>query len=108
MKKFFLLLMCFLSITIAYGQNDPQLPGKSDINRDNLVIRPNSRDYTIVRKGNNHQRILQIRTQAMVRYRQAMLNRKTAMAHRRIHLQQRMIRQQQIKQRMIRQRGMHR
>jgi hypothetical protein len=108
MKKLFLIVVFFLSITFANGQNDPQLPVKSDINRDNLIIRPNSRDYMIVRKGNNHQRLFQIRTQAMVKYRQAMLNREMAMEHRRIDLQQHMIRQQQIRQRMIRQRIMSR
>jgi hypothetical protein len=104
MKNLLFLLMSFLSINVVYGQ----LPGKSNINRDNLIIRPNSRDYTVIRKGNNHQRLIQIRSQAMVRYRQGMLNRKMAMEHRRIYLQQRMIRQQQIRQRMIRQRGMYR
>jgi hypothetical protein len=109
MKKFLLfgLLVC-LSILPMLGQEKSQTRGSERINRDNLVLRPNSRDYTIIRKGNNHQRIIQLRTQTMIRNRQALLNRKMAMDHRRAIQRQKMIKQQQIKQRMIRQRGMHR
>jgi len=109
MRKFLLfgLLLCSATI-LSMAQEQPQLSGKSPINRDNLTLRPNSRDYTIVQKGNNHQRIIQMRTQAMVRHKQAMLNRKMSMERRRVILQQKMMKQQQIRQRMIRQRGMHR
>lgn len=108
MRKFLLLglLVCSAS-AIAFGQ-EPQLSGESRISRDNLTLRPNSRDYNIVQRGNNHQRVIQMRTQAMVRHKQAMLNRKMAMEKRRVFLRQKMMKQQQIRQRMIRQRGMHR
>jgi hypothetical protein len=109
MKKLLLLgILACSSILTMLGQDQPQSTVKSPINRDNLTLRPNSRDYTIVRKGNNHQRVIQLRTQAMMRNRQALLNRKMAMERRRSAMQQKMIRQQQIRQRMIRQRRMHR
>ena len=108
MKKLLLLgLLTCSSILAALGQDQPKSPDKVPINRDNLTLRPNSRDYTIVRKGNNHQRVIQLRKQAMMRNRQALLNRKMAMEHRIIAMQQKMIRQQRIRQRMIRQRQMH-
>jgi hypothetical protein len=108
MKKIILLGIALFFAGIVYSQDQPPAKEPSGIDRNNLAIRPNSRDYTIVRKGNNHQRLLQLRTQAMIRHRQAMLNRKMAMERRRMFIQQRMIRQQQIRQRMIQQRNMHR
>lgn len=108
MRKFLLLGMLWVPLAGLYSQ-EPALEKEGPvISRENLVIRPNSRDYTIVRKGNQHQRVLQARSQAMMRHRQAMLNRKMSMERRKMYYQQRMIRQQQIRQRMIKQRGMHR
>src|SRR3990172_3136546 len=108
MKKFLLLGMLWVPLVGLHAQ-EPALEKEGPvISRENLVIRPNSRDYTIVRKGNQHQRVLQARSQAMMRHRQAMLNRKMSMERRRMYYQQRMVRQQQIRQRMIKQRGMHR
>jgi hypothetical protein len=103
-------MICLSAIAFCtvYGQEQTAVPQNSGIDRNNLVIRQNSRDYAIVRKGNNHQRMLQIRAEVMRRQRQAILNRKMAMERRRRIIQQRMIRQQQIRQRMIRQRNPNR
>jgi hypothetical protein len=108
MKRFLLLGILWVPMLGLRAQEPPRPTEGTGINRENLVIRPNSRDYSIVRKGNQHQRLLQERSQALLRHRQAMLNRKMAMERRRMYYQQRMIRQQQIRQRMIKQRGMHR
>jgi hypothetical protein len=109
MRKIVILgfLLCFPGLYLI-GQEQVQSPGESRINRENLALRPNSRDYTIVRKGNNHQRMVQMRTMAMMRNKQAILNRQMAMEHRRTRVQQQMMRNQNIRQRMVRQRGMHR
>lgn len=104
MKKIYLICLFVLGHIIVYGQDPaPPAPNRQP-DRSRLVIRPNSRDYAIVRKGNNHQRMLQIRTEIMIRQKQAIINRKMAMERRRQIIQRRIIRQQQIRQRMIRQR----
>ena len=109
MKRMLLIgLMALTGNLAVIAQDQPATQGAGQIDRDNLVLRPNSRDYTIVRKGNNHQRVIQIRSQALTRHRQAMINRKMAMERRRSTMRNKMIKQQQIRQRMIRQRGMHR
>jgi hypothetical protein len=101
-------LLCFSllvgSSMLLFAQQQEAPQGTTGINRNNLTIRPNSRDYTIVRKGNNHQQMLQMRTQAMMMHRQATMNRKMAMERRRQYMQQQMLRQQQVRQRMIKQR----
>ena len=108
MRKFLLfgLLVCS-PVCVAVAQEQTGSVNSGQVNPHNMKLRPNSRDYSFVRKGNNHQRIVQVRREAMIRQRQATLNRKMAMDHQRKAMQQRMIRQQQIKQRMIRQREMH-
>lgn len=106
MKKL-LLPVIFLTMALALAEAQEQAP-RPPINRDNLVLRPNSRDYTIVRRGNNHQRIVQMRTKALLRHKQAVMNRQVAMEKRRAAMQQQMFRQQNIRQRMIRQRSLHR
>ncbi len=109
MKRMLLIgLMALTGNLAVMAQDQPSTKGSGQIDRDNLVLRPNSRDYNIVRKGNNHQRVIQMRTHALVRHRQAMINRKMAMERRRSAIRNKMIKQQQIRQRMIRQRGMHR
>jgi hypothetical protein len=107
MKKLFILgfSLCF-PLFYSHAQNIPE-EDKKDITRENLTLRPNSRDYNIVRKGNNHQRLVQFRSQAMMRNKQALLNRQIAMERRRQHLQQQMMRKQNLRQRMIRERGKH-
>jgi hypothetical protein len=102
MKKL-ITLCCLLCIPFlaARGQEQPAPAVKQGISRDNLAIRPNSRDYNIVRQGNNHQRIIQMRTQAMFRHKGALMNRKAAMERSRLVIQQQMMRQQKIHQRMI-------
>jgi len=107
--KFVLALGLFLfSITQAYGQAQTPGPARSVPDRNNLMIRPNSRDYAMVRKGNDHQRLMKLRTQDMMLRKQALMNRKQAMDRRREMMRQRMIRQQQIRQRLIHQRNIHR
>ena len=105
MKRFLFFGFFVCSHLLLQGQNQQGTQAPSGISRNNLAIRPNSRDYTIVRKGNNHQQMLQMRTQAMMLNRQAMLNRKLAMERRRQYMQQQMFRQQQMRQRLIRQRA---
>lgn len=108
MKKIFLLGLILGCLTLAHAQNPPESVAAPPIDRDNLQIRPNSRDYMMVLKGNDHQRILQNRKNAVMLRRQAILNRHMAMERRRALMQKKMIRQQQVRQRMIRQRGTHR
>ncbi len=109
MKKLLIAGMLFcIPLLCSQAQDKPKIPVETTINRDNLTLRPNSRDYAIIRKGNNHQRMVQIRQQAMHRNKQAIINRKMAMEHRRMLLQQDMLRQQNIHQRMIRHRRLHR
>jgi hypothetical protein len=108
MKKVLVFFLLLFSLTLVYGQNQQPPAAKTVIDRNNLKIRPNSRDYTMVRKGNNHQRILQLHTHAMMLRKQAILNRKQAMDRRREYLQTRMIKQQQNRQRMIRHQSIHR
>ena len=104
MKKILFIYLFLFTLILVNGQDPiPQVQNRQ-LDRSKLVIRPNSRDYAIIRKGNNHQRMLQIRTEIMIRQRQAILNRKMAMERRRQVIQRRIIRQQQIRQRMIRQR----
>jgi len=108
MKKFYLASLFFISAFVIYGQDKSATSNQVTIDRNNLHIRPNSRDYAMVRKGNNHQRMLQIRRHELMLQKQAIQNRKWAMENRRKNMQQRMIRQQQNRQRLIHQRGMHR
>jgi hypothetical protein len=108
MKK--LLLAGFLACTCLIpltAQDKPQPQKSKPIERTNMTLRPNSRDYTILRKDNNHQRMIQMRSQALVRHRQATLNRQMALEKHRSYMRHKTIRQQQIKQRMIRQRSVH-
>jgi hypothetical protein len=107
--KIVLILGFFLfSVTMVNGQNQKPSSAKSKLDRYDVLIRPNSRDYTMVRKGNEHQRMLRLRTHDIMLRRQALLNRKQAMDRRREMMQQRMMRQQQNRQRMIHQRNIHR
>ncbi|HEX2394706.1 MAG TPA: hypothetical protein VHI78_05130 [Bacteroidales bacterium] len=105
MKKLFLLIGVLLSSALYCTGQQPT--GGSSVNRENLTLRPNSRDYNIIRLGNNHQRIVQLRSQAMMRHKQALMNRKMAMERRQALIRRQMMRQQNIHQRMVRQRGHH-
>lgn len=107
MKKLMLICLSWIVFLTVYGQEQTPVQQHAAIDRNNLVIRQNSRDYAIVRRGNNHQRMLQIRAQVMLRQKQAITNRNMAMDRRRQIIQQRMLRQQQIRQRMIRRRNPH-
>lgn len=107
--KILLLFGLFLfSTVVATGQNPPASPEQIRIDRHNLQIRPNSRDYTMVRRGNEHQRLLMFRIHDKMIRRQALLNRKQAMDRQREMMQHRMIRQQLNRQRMVHQRNIHR
>jgi hypothetical protein len=102
MKKLWISLFLFcITGLFAYAQQKPEGNTKTPVTRENLKLRPNSRDYTLVRKGNNHQRIVQMRTQAMIKHQTGVMNRKAAMERRRIIIQQQMMRQQKMRQRMI-------
>ena len=105
MKAIYVIVAWVLFLLPVQAQDAPAVPQVPAIDRNNLVIRQNSRDYAIVRRGNNHQRIMQIRAEVLIRQRQAIINRRIAMDRRRQLIQQRMIRQQKIRQRMIRQRA---
>jgi len=108
MKKYLLLgLLPWFSFLVLHAQDQPKPAATAPISRDNLTLRPNSRDYAIIRKGNNHQRMIQLRSQAMIRHRQALQNRKMSMEHRNTAMQRQMIRQQHVRQRMVHQRDMH-
>jgi hypothetical protein len=103
MKKLLLLgLVICLPLWVTGQDNRNQA-----ISRENLVLRPNSRDYNMVSKGNNHQRVVQMRAQAMIRYKQATINRKMAMEKRRTLMQQQLLRKQNVHQRLV-QRKRHR
>ena len=108
MKKLYILSLFLFAVYLIYGQNQTPVSIQSGIDRNNLQIRPNSRDYAMVRKGNNHQRMLQMRKHELMVRKQAMLNRKWAMDKRRKYTHQKMLRQQQYRQRLIHQRGIHR
>jgi hypothetical protein len=108
MKKILLLGLLLGGLSIAHAQNPPATSPPAQIDRNNLQIRPNSRDYMIVRKGNDHQRLLQNRKNALMMRRLAIMNRRQAMDRRRDMLQKKMMRQQQVRQRLIHQRGTHR
>ena len=108
MKKILLLGLFLGSLSIAHAQNPPAASPPEQIDRNNLMIRPNSRDYMMVRKGNDRQRIIQNRKNALMMRRLAIMNRRHAMDRRRELLQQKMMRQQQVRQRLIHQRGTHR
>lgn len=105
MKKLIMIFLLWIVFFTVYGQEQTPIQQHSAIERDNLVIRQNSRDYAIVRKGNSHQRMLQIRSQVMSQQKQAIMNRNMAMDRRRQIIQRRLLRQQQIRQRMIRRRN---
>lgn len=105
MKKLIMIFLLWIAFFTVYGQEQTPIQQHSAIERDNLVIRQNSRDYAIVRKGNSHQRMLQIRSQVMSQQKQAIMNRNMAMDRRMQIIQRRLLRQQQIRQRMIRRRN---
>jgi hypothetical protein len=107
MKKLILLLF-ILTTPVIYSAGQEPSGGPQVVDRGNLKLRPNSRDYNIVRSGNNHQRVIQMRSQAMMRNKQALMNRKMAMERRHMLIRKQMMRQQNIHQRMVNQRGRHR
>jgi hypothetical protein len=103
MKKALLSVFILCYFLALNAQVSPAPEKQPDIK--SMVIRPNSRDYAIVRRDNNHQRILQIRREIMIQKRQAIINRQILMERRRQINRERLLRQQQIRQRMIRRRN---
>jgi hypothetical protein len=109
MKRMIITGLILLSALQAYSQNPQVRQGQPATDPKSMTLRPNSRDYMLIHRNNTRQPVMQMRKQAMIRNKQAMMNRKMAMDRRKMMMQQRMIRQQQAKQRMIKQhRGQHR
>lgn len=103
MKKIVLLSTGFLLFALLFSQGQ-ESSAVSQINKSNITIRPNSRDYNMVRRGNNNQRMIQIRRQAMMKYRKATANRRLAIRRRRNLMIYKMVRNRKIHQQMIQQR----
>jgi hypothetical protein len=102
MKRLILICAGLTGFSILFSQ-EPSVAAISKMNNAEITLRPNSRDYAITRIGNNYQRIIQIRSQAMTRYKKAMMNRKTAIQRRRNIMNIKMNRQRRLQQHMIRQ-----
>ena len=101
-----IILICAGLTVFAFLYSQEQLTSTiNKIDKSAITIRPNSRDYTIVRIGNNYQRTIQIRRQAMLRYKRATNNRKIAIQRRRNMMISKMARQRRLKQRIIHQRA---
>jgi hypothetical protein len=103
MKKKVLLSTGLLFFTILISQGQEASP-ISHITKSNITIRPNSRDYNMVRRGNNNQRMIQIRRKAMMKYRKATANRKLAIRRKRNLMIYKMIRNRKLHQQMMQQR----
>ncbi len=102
-KLFFIAAGCFLA-GLLYCQEPQVSPKDQAIGKNNLELRPNSRDYAVVRSDNDHRHIIRARKMATMRQRQALMNRKIMMRRRQQIMNQRMIRQQRIRQQMIQRR----
>ncbi len=104
MKKLFVIATGIFITGLIYGQ-EPQESSQVDvIDKNMLELRPNSRDYAVIRCDNNHRHIIQARRIATIRHRQAVMNRRLMMRRRQQLMQQRLIRQQRIRQRLIQRR----
>ena len=104
MKKLFIIAAGILLTGLLYSQ-EPEKSSQVDIiDKNKLELRPNSRDYAVIRCDNKHRQIIQARRMATMRHRQAVMNRSLMMRRRQQMMQQRLIRQQRIRQRMIQRR----
>lgn len=104
MKKLFVIATGIFLAGLIYGQEPQTSPPVRVIDKNKLELRPNSRDYAIIRSDNDHRHIIRARKMANIRQRQAIMNRRLMMRRRQQIMNQRMIRQQRIRQQMIRRR----
>ncbi len=103
MKKTILTCTGLLIITTLFSQEE-LVNDISAVDKKNIAIRPNSRDYSMIRLGNNDQRMIQIRHQAMIRHKKAMNNRKQVMQRKRELIMVRSARQRRMQQQRLEQR----
>lgn len=104
MNKLFLIATGVFLAGLIYGQEPQTSPPVGIIDKNNLELRPISREYTIIRSDNDHRHIIRARKMATMRQRQAIMNRRFMMRRRQQIMNQRMIRRQRIRQQMIRRR----
>ncbi len=103
MKQFLLIIAGFYIGCALYGQ-ELQTNGGNKPDKFTLEPRPNSREYAVVLKGNDHERVLLMRKMSMLRYRQGAMNRKLLMQRRRQMINRQMIRQRRIHQQIMQRR----
>ena len=103
MKKIVLACTGLFIIATLFSQ-EKQVNDASVADKKNIAIRPNSRDYSMIRIGNDDQRMIQIRRQAAIRHKKAMNNRKQVMQQKREIMMVRSARQRRIQQQRIEQR----
>jgi hypothetical protein len=104
MKKFIIIATGLFLSGLVYGQEPRISPPVKIVDKNRLVLRPNSRDYAVVRRDNNHRHIIRARRMAVVRHKQAIMNRRLMMRRRQQIMNQRMIRMRRMRQNMIRRR----
>lgn len=104
MKKLFIIAAATFFTVVVYGQEPTKTKANQPIDINKIGLRPNSRDYEIIRSDNNHRPVIRARKIAMVRHRQALMNRRMMMQRRQQMMRQRMIRQQRIRQQIIQRR----
>jgi hypothetical protein len=104
MNKFIIIATGFFISGLIYGQEPQISPQVKVIDKNKLVLRPNSRDYAVVRRDNNHRHIVHARRMTVIRNRQAIMNRRLMMRRRQQIMNQRMIRMRRIRQQMIQRR----
>ena len=104
MKKLIIIATGLFLVGLIYGQEPQTSPPVRVIDKNKLELRPNSRDYAIIRRDNDHRHIIRARKMAVIRQRQAIMNRRLLMRRRQQIMNQRMMRQQRIRQQMIRRR----
>lgn len=104
MKKLIIIATGLFLVGLVYGQEPQISPPVKVIDKNRLVLRPNSRDYAVLRRDNNHKHIIRARRMAAIRHRQAIMNRRLMMRRRQQIMNQRMIRMRRIRQQMIRRR----
>lgn len=103
MKSILLICTGLFVFSLLFSQEQKvKRPAVTD--KTNIAIRPNSRDYSMIRLGNNAQRMVQIRRKALARHKKAVMNRKQAIQRRRNIIIMRSARQRRIQQQRIQQR----
>lgn len=104
MKKLFIIAAAAFFAVVVYSQESQKNKTNQPVDIKKFELRPNSRDYEIIRSDNDHRPVIRARKIAMVRHRQAIMNRRMMMQRRQQMMRQRMIRQQRIRQQMIQRR----